>query len=90
VRLTPKASRNRIEGIVIDADGCARLKVSVTAVAEQGKANEALIALLAKSWKLAKRSIAITAGATDRRKMLTIEGDVAHLRQCLAASVRKE
>jgi len=32
VRLTPKAGRNRIEGIVVDAGGGAQLKVSVTAV----------------------------------------------------------
>lgn len=72
VRLTPKASRARIEGIARDADGRSWLKVSVTAVPENGKANAALIALLAKAWRLPKGSLAVTAGATARRKTLRI------------------
>ena len=34
VRLTPKAGRNRIDGVKPDADGTRRLAVSVTAGAE--------------------------------------------------------
>ncbi len=89
VRLTPKASRNEIGQIVADADGGAVLKVSVTTVPEDGKANAALIALLSKSWKIAKSKITITAGATDRRKTLFIEGDADDLRRRLAESTRK-
>ena len=87
VRLTPKASRNGIGAVAAEADGAAVLKVMVTVVPEDGKANAALIALLAKSWKIAKSSISITAGATDRRKTLFIEGDAEDLRQRIAASV---
>jgi uncharacterized protein len=89
VRLTPKASRNRIEGVVADADGGGALKVSVTAPPEDGKANAALIALLAKSWKLAKRDFTITAGATDRRKLLFIEADPEQIRCCIGQCERK-
>jgi uncharacterized protein (TIGR00251 family) len=89
VKLTPKASRNRIEGLATDGDGLGLLKVSVTAVPEDGKANKALIDLLAKSWKIAKRSIQIASGATDRRKILFIEADAEDLRRLLADSVRK-
>jgi uncharacterized protein (TIGR00251 family) len=89
VKLTPKASRNKIEGLVCDGDGLEMLKVSVTAVPEDGKANKALIDLLAKSWKIAKRSIQIVSGATDRRKILTIEGDAEDLRLLLNDCVRK-
>ena len=83
VRLTPKASRDRIEGVATDADGRALLKVSVTAVPEDGKANAALIKLLAKEWRLPKSAMEIIQGATDRRKVLLITGDAARLRQCL-------
>lgn len=79
VRLTPKASRNKVEGLAADADGGVALKVSVTAVPENGKANAALIQLLAKSWKLPKSSLEIIQGATDRRKLLFIAGDSAQL-----------
>lgn len=75
VRLTPKASRNAVQGIAEDADGAAVLKVQVTAVPEDGKANAALIKLLSKDWKLPKGAFAITAGATDRRKTLLVSGD---------------
>ena len=50
VRLTPKASRNAIAGIADAGQGEAVLKVMVTSVPEAGKANEALIKLLAKEW----------------------------------------
>lgn len=75
VRLTPKASRNAVQGVAPDADGGRVLKVAVTAVPENGKANQALVKLLAKVWKLPKSALTITAGATDRRKTLLIEGD---------------
>jgi hypothetical protein len=90
VKLTPKASRNAIEGVAADSDGKGVLKVSVTAVPEDGKANKALIDLLAKEWKLAKRSIVIASGATDRRKSLFIEGDAGEIARLLNDSVRKK
>ena len=79
VRLTPKASRNAVQGVAADADGGRVLKVAVTAVPENGKANEALIKLLAKEWKLPKTAFTLVAGATDRRKALHIAGDPAAL-----------
>ena len=80
VRLTPKASRDRVEGGQAEADGGIVLKVSVTTVPEDGKANAALIKLLAKEWRLPKSSIEIVHGATDRRKTLFIGGDAGQLR----------
>ena len=72
IRLTPKASRDAILGWVAGADGQPVLKVSVTAVPEKGKANDALIALLAKSWKLPKGAILLVRGETDRNKTLIL------------------
>ena len=74
VRLTPKGGRDAIEGIVADAAGGRRLKVRVAAPPEDGKANAALIALLAKTWKIPKSRIALIGGATDRNKLLRIDG----------------
>lgn len=87
VRLTPRASANRLAGLVADADGGLALKIMVTAAAEQGKANDALIALLAKTWRLAKSDISIVAGASDRRKTLHVAGAAPQLLSVLAASV---
>ncbi len=79
VRITPKASRDRVEGPVPEADGGRVLKVSVTAVPEDGKANAALIKLLSKEWRVPKSAIDIVQGATDRRKVLFISGDADEL-----------
>ncbi len=85
IRLTPKAAHSRIEGVVAGADGAAFFKVAVTAPPEKGKANAAMITLLAKAWRLPKTTMAITAGATARRKTLLVAGDakvlVARLNQ---------
>jgi uncharacterized protein YggU (UPF0235/DUF167 family) len=75
IRLTPKAAQSRIEGVGAGAYGAAVLKVAVTAPPERGKANAAMITLLAKAWRLPKTTMAITAGATARRKTLLVEGD---------------
>jgi uncharacterized protein (TIGR00251 family) len=91
VRLAPKAARDRIGGIHADTDGCPLLKVAVTAPPEGGKANAALIKLLAKEWRLPKSAFAIAAGAAERRKVLTIAGDTNGLMDRLAAwSARHE
>lgn len=73
VRLTPKASRSEIRGWAADADGKPVLKVSVTATPEKGKANGALLALLAKEWGIPKRNIIITHGDINRNKTLLIK-----------------
>ena len=79
VRLTPKSSANAVRGIAHDADGATHLKVAVTAPPEDGKANAALLKLLAKTWKLPKTSLTIASGATSRRKVVQIAGDAAAL-----------
>ena len=86
VRLTPKASRNAIAGIAPSGEGEAVLKVMVTAVPEAGRANEALIKLLAKQWGVAKSSISLVAGATDRNKILHVAGDAGDLMARLSQS----
>lgn len=75
VRLQAGAGEDRIEGVVEAADGAARLKVRVTAPAESGKANRALIKLLAKAWRLPAGGIALVVGAKARNKVLLVEGE---------------
>lgn len=87
IRLTPRASANRIVGLVAEADGSQALKVMVTAVAEGGKANAALLALLARQWRRPKRDLEIVAGVTDRRKLLHLAGDPARLLPVLNDSI---
>ena len=51
----------------------------MTAPAEDGKANAALIELLAATWRLPKSAFAVTRGATSRDKVLSIAGEPALL-----------
>lgn len=79
VRLTPKASANRLQGFARDEDGLWLLRAQVTAVPEDGKANKALIALLAKECKLPKSAFDLLSGATERRKLFAIAAERAAL-----------
>lgn len=83
VRLTPKAGADRIDCVAGDAAGDSALKVRVTAAPESGKANAALIKLLAKSWKLPKSTLSIAGGAKDRNKVVHVAGDPAMLERAL-------
>ncbi|EDP63809.1 hypothetical protein BAL199_14277 [alpha proteobacterium BAL199] len=75
VKVTPKAAADRIRGVVQDEAGVAWLQVSVTAVPEDGRANKAVTALLAKRWRVPKSSIEIVQGTTERRKVLLVRSD---------------
>lgn len=72
IRVAPKAARNAISGKTTDE---LAIKVSVTAPPEDGKANAAVIKLLAKAWKLPKSGISVAKGATSRDKTLHVAGD---------------
>ncbi|MCJ9695885.1 DUF167 domain-containing protein [Rhizobium sp. PRIMUS64] len=75
VRLTPNGGRDAIDGIEADSEGEAFLKARVTAVPEKGKANKALILLIAKSLRIPKSSVSLVSGETARKKILRIDGD---------------
>ncbi len=85
LKVVPKAARAGIAGVESDAADRAALKVKVTEAPEGGKANAALVKLLAKAWKMPKSALRIVAGARDRRKTLLIEGDPAELEARLRA-----
>lgn len=78
LKVQPKSSRDAIEGLVETPDGRA-LKVAVTAPPDKGKANAAVIALIAKAFGVPKSNVTLTLGETDRRKVLHIAGDPAAL-----------
>ena len=56
-----------------DEKGNIFLKATVTVVPEKGKANKELIALLAKTLKIAKSKITLISGETDHFKKIYIE-----------------
>lgn len=71
VRVTPKARFERVRK-ESGPDGSVVYKVHVTAAPEDGKANKAMIKLLAKALGVAKSSLTITHGHTSRDKIVKI------------------
>lgn len=69
VKVLPKSSKNEIVGWKGEI-----LKVRLTAAPEKGKANESLIALLAKEYGVSKSSITILKGTTSQKKLVEIKG----------------
>lgn len=75
LRVTPRAGRDRIEGLTEDADGRVALKLSVAAAPEDGKANTAVLKLLAKAWGVPRTALSVASGAGARRKIVHVAGD---------------
>jgi uncharacterized protein (TIGR00251 family) len=76
VRVTPRASRDAVEGF--DADGT--LRVRVTAAPADGAANAAVAKLLARALDLPGRDIVLISGATARQKVFEIPIELADAR----------
>lgn len=75
----PKAGRNAIVGV---HDG--RLKVAVTQAPERGKANDAILKLLAKELGLKRSQLELAAGETSRRKVVRIvDSELERLREII-------
>jgi uncharacterized protein (TIGR00251 family) len=77
VRVHPKGGRDRIAGAV-----GGRLKVSVSAPPEGGKANAAVVRLLAKRLGVGRGRVRVVSGETCRDKQVLLAG-------CEAEAVRR-
>ncbi len=73
LRIQPRARRTALESVG-DA-----LKAAVTAPPEDGKANDAVIALLSEEWRLPKSAFAVIKGAAARNKTVSVTGESAAL-----------
>lgn len=69
VRAQPGAKASGVRGV---QDGA--LKVSVTQIAEKGKANKALLAVLSEALDVRKSQLELVAGATAGRKQFLVRG----------------
>lgn len=73
VRLTPKAAANRIGEMRALPNGDAQLVIYVTAPPDKGKANEAMLNLLAEHLGVAVSSLSIVRGHTVRNKLVRVD-----------------
>ena len=78
LRVKPRARRAALE---LAAD---RLSAAINAPPVDGKANDAVIALLAETWRVPKSSIGIVAGRTARTKTVAIAGNPADIARRIA------
>lgn len=90
LRVTPNASADRVEGEEQRDDGTTVLRVRVTAVPDRGKANRAVIALIAKALRIPKSTVSIVAGETSRLKTAHIAGDTAILTGLVNKAVQND
>ena len=69
VRVAPRAKRSAVAGVTGDA-----LKVAVQQPPEDGRANEAVIEVLADWLGVKRRQVAIVTGTTHRNKIVRVTG----------------
>ena len=73
VRAQPGARKTAITGIYGEGDA-AQLKIAVQAPPVEGRANEALIAFLAKTFDLPRSSVELISGDLSRSKVFLLRG----------------
>ena len=86
VWVTPKSSRDAVEGVEPTADGPA-VRIRVRAVPANGEANAAVGSLLAGWLNVAESRVRLYSGAKSRVKSFAVAGDVDELALLLAASL---
>jgi uncharacterized protein len=87
IHLQPRGRVDRVIAVAAAAGGGQVLKASVREPAENGRANEALLQLLARTWQLPRSDLAIVAGATSRHKIVHISGDPRQLLEYLESLI---
>jgi len=89
VRVTPKASRNEISGLYRAGNGEMSLAVKVSAAPDKGRANEAVIEVLADALALPRSRVQIVTGATSRNKLVHVSGDSRSIAEGLETLAKK-
>ena len=83
VKVHPKARRERLAGILGNA-----LKLEITALPIEGKANEACIRFFADLLKVPRSSVTIAAGNSSRNKVIRVVGiSAARAQEALTAAL---
>jgi len=69
VKVVPGASRSRVVGMLGEA-----VKIAVAAAPERGKANEAVMEVLAECLGVKRGQISLASGQTQARKVFLVNG----------------
>jgi uncharacterized protein (TIGR00251 family) len=79
IHAQPGAKRMQLRGLHGDA-----VKIAVQAVAQDGKANRAIVGFVAEALDLPANRVTLASGQTSRRKRLFLAGDAEDLRARVA------
>ena len=85
VHVVPGSSRSEVAGSHNNS-----LRVRVAARPVEGAANEELISILAKTFKVSRRSVRIVGGARGRAKQISIEAEPETVVAILASKSQSE
>lgn len=81
VRVVPRASRSEIVG---EHDGALRVRLAAPPV--DGAANEELVKLLARAFKVPRSAVEIVSGLASKSKRVSVTGittdQLAHINEC--------
>ncbi len=86
-RLTPKGGRDAIDGVATLSDGARVLLARVRAAPEDGKANDALCALIAGWLDVPKSGVRLVGGAKNRLKQIGVAGEPQALARRLSETL---
>ncbi|MDP2354913.1 MAG: DUF167 family protein [Beijerinckiaceae bacterium] len=75
VRLTPRSSKDCVEGVQTLSDGRSVLAARVRAPPEDGRANEALLRLLAATLDVRVSDCILKSGGKSRLKVVSVTGN---------------
>ena len=78
-RVQPRSGQDRFAGIVGD-----RLKVRIRSAPVDGKANDALIAFLAKIFRVPRSNVKLVSGRSGRNKLVEIQTPAVIPKEILA------
>jgi uncharacterized protein len=88
VRAQPGARKTAIVGVYGEGDA-AQLKIAVQAPPVEGRANEALVAFLAETFGVPKKSAELVSGELSRNKVFLLSGvGLGRARQILDEAVK--
>lgn len=73
VRAQPGAKKTAIRGLYGEG-ASAQLKIAVQVPPTEGRANDALIEFLARTFCISRSSVALTSGGTNRSKVFLLRG----------------
>lgn len=90
VRVTPRSSREGIAGLIEvteSARPATALAVRVSAPPVDGAANQAVVRVLSRAWRLPASAFAVVSGETGRVKRILVRGEPQSLLRALSGKL---